>query len=88
MFYLAQVRCEADGSLVLSSIFDWYAADFGASQAALLAHLGSFASGPLKACLDAFNGTVEYDYDWSLNAAPAAPAAPSADGPFARIAGF
>ena len=49
MFYLAQVRCEADGSLVLSSIFDWYAADFGASQAALLAHLGSFASGPLKA---------------------------------------
>ena len=53
----------------------------------LLAHLRVYLL-ECQACLDAFNGTVEYDYDWSLNAAPAAPAAPSADGPFARIAGF
>jgi hypothetical protein len=63
------VRFEGD-SLVVSSIYRWYAADFGGSDAAVIAHLRGFAAAPLRARLDAAHRIARDDYDWSLNAAP------------------
>jgi hypothetical protein len=63
------VRFEGD-SLVVSSIYHWYAADFGGSDASVIAHLTSFAAAPLRARLDAAHRIARNDYDWSLNGAP------------------
>ncbi len=56
--------------LVVSSIFDWYAGDFGDSEAALLDHLKRYAEAPLRARLGAAGGIDGTDYDWALNEAP------------------
>ena len=64
------VRFEGD-SLVVSSIYHWYAADFGGSDAAVIAHLRGFAAPPLRARLDAAHRIARDHYDWSLNAPPA-----------------
>ena len=56
--------------LVVSSIFDWYAGDFGDSEAALLDHLKRYAEAPLRARLGAAGGIDGTDYDWTLNEAP------------------
>ena len=63
------VRFEGD-SLVVSSIYRWYAADFGGSDAAVIGHLRGFAAAPLRARLDAAHRIARADYNWSLNAAP------------------
>lgn len=60
------VRVAAKG-LTLSSIYKWYRADFGGSDASVLAHLRRYARGPLAARLDARPAIIGYDYDWSLN---------------------
>jgi len=60
------VHFEGD-TLTLSSIFDWYQSDFGASQAALLSYLVRLAAPELAARLGHFNGTIVYAYDWLLN---------------------
>jgi len=56
-----------DGKLVLSSIYDWFEADFGGSREGVLAHLRSYAGGELAQVLPGFAGKVQYAYDWSLN---------------------
>ncbi len=53
--------------LTLSSIYEWYQADFGGSEAGVLAHLRSWAAPPLDARLAGFAGRIRYEYDWSLN---------------------
>jgi len=58
-----------DGSLRLSSIFNWYRADFGDDRGALLGYLAGERA-DLAARLESYNGTIEYHYDWSLNDAP------------------
>jgi hypothetical protein len=63
------VRFVGDG-LVVSSIYRWYAADFGGTDAAVIGHLRGFAAAPLRARLDAAHRIARDDYDWSLNAAP------------------
>lgn len=63
------VRFDGDG-LVVSSIYHWYAADFGGSDASVIAHLTSFAAAPLRARLDSAHRIARDDYDWSLNVAP------------------
>lgn len=60
------VRFEGD-NLVVSSIYHWYAADFGGSDAAVIAHLKNFATAPLRARLDAAHRIARDEYDWSLN---------------------
>lgn len=60
------VSIEQNG-LVLSNIFDWYAEDFGDSEAELIAHLRSYAGAPLRAKLDASPEIADYRYDWALN---------------------
>ena len=54
--------------IVISSIYDWYAEDFGDTEESILEHLRRHADGELAAFLEGFEGAVEYDYDWSLNA--------------------
>jgi hypothetical protein len=56
-----------DDFLVISSIYDWYVEDFGGNQTSVLAHLRQYAEAGLAARLKDFAGSVDYEYDWSLN---------------------
>ena len=53
-------------TLVLSSIYDWYREDFGDFNE-LRKHLLSYLEGKQQVKLKAFNGDIEYRYDWTLN---------------------
>lgn len=53
----------SNGQLQLSSIYDWFAADFN-GQKGVLKHLARYRSG-----LAGFDGKVSFDYDWALNKA-------------------
>jgi len=55
------------GKLVLSSIYSWYAEDFGRGQAELIRHLQRYAESGLSAKLGAYTGKIGYAYDWNLN---------------------
>ena len=57
----------ADGRLTVSSIYKWFADDFGGAESAVLAHLARFAEPELAARLAGYDGRIRYDYDWSLN---------------------
>lgn len=57
-------------TLRLSSIFDWYAEDFGNDEQDLLAHLRRYATPELSTQLKDFEGDIDYHYDWSLNDTP------------------
>lgn len=61
------VRFEGD-ELVVSSIYKWYAADFGGSDARIIAHLARYADEPLRSRLQAATRIGRDTYDWSLNA--------------------
>ncbi len=56
-----------DGELIVSSIYKWYEADFGDSEAEVIEHLIEYASDELKTKLDEFDEIDDYEYDWSLN---------------------
>lgn len=51
------------GQVALSNVFDWYAADFGGTEAAVLAYVNRYASTPLPV------GTKigHLPYNWNLN---------------------
>ncbi|MBU0954068.1 MAG: DUF547 domain-containing protein [Spirochaetes bacterium] len=53
--------------LTLSSIYNWYAEDFGDNQQHLIAHLIQYADTDLSSRLQAYTGRIRYDYDWRLN---------------------
>jgi hypothetical protein len=63
------VRQRADGQMVISSIYSWFRADFGGSQAGVRAHLARYANAELKARLEAGARIAGDAYDWSLNGA-------------------
>jgi len=52
--------------LVLTSLMDWYGADFAASKSELLDYLSDFVSEELLDVL-AQDPTIVYEYDWNLN---------------------
>ncbi|WP_340693391.1 DUF547 domain-containing protein [Hyphomonas sp.] len=56
-----------DRGLVLSSIYDWFAADFGGSKQAVIDHLLKYADTGLAKQIQANPKIRSYDYDWSLN---------------------
>jgi len=56
-----------DGKLQVSSLYRWYAEDFGDSDLAVIEHLRSFARPPLAAALAGIETISGTDYDWSLN---------------------
>lgn len=55
------------GTLILSSIYDWFQLDFGGSEATLLSHLEKFAAPALASKLKTYRGTISYQYSWNLN---------------------
>ncbi|MEM6621661.1 MAG: DUF547 domain-containing protein [Pseudomonadota bacterium] len=55
-------RATSDGA-VLSSIFDWFAEDFGPNEDAVLAHVNEYRGAAIPGPVD------DYRYDWGLNAA-------------------
>ena len=54
--------------MVLSSVYDWFKEDFGGSEEGILEHLRLYAEGELAESLREFEGAIDYEYDWSLNA--------------------
>ena len=58
---------------VVSSIYsdDWYREDFGETDAEVIAHFLQYAEPELAEQLEGFDGIMEYEYDWRLNAPPA-----------------
>ncbi|MDP6518050.1 MAG: DUF547 domain-containing protein [Alphaproteobacteria bacterium] len=60
------VSISSDG-LVLSSLYDWYAEDFGADDRAVIDHLIRYADTDLAAALGQFDAIEGYRYDWRLN---------------------
>ena len=60
-----------DDQLVLSSIFDWYAEDFGDSQTAVLKYIKKYLiedrSKSVQRVIAQPTVNVSYDYDWNLN---------------------
>ncbi|MGI9306903.1 MAG: DUF547 domain-containing protein [Gammaproteobacteria bacterium] len=60
----AEVR---GGELHVSSIYAWFAEDFGGEDAAIIAHLKQYAAPELRARLDGISNIAGDDYDWSLN---------------------
>ena len=62
----AELLDEAFG--VVSSIYYWYHEDFGNSEAGVLEHLRKYAEGDLAEQLQGFDGSLDHEYDWNLNA--------------------
>ncbi len=56
-----------DGELVISSIYDWFAADFGGDEASVLAHLRHYAAPALAEKLIQHDRFDHSTYDWRLN---------------------
>lgn len=52
--------------LTLSSIYDWYASDFGANEQQILNSIDKYRTG-IK--LKGWSGDIKYQYDWQLNQA-------------------
>jgi hypothetical protein len=55
------------GRLTVSSIYDWFQADFGGSEQGVIEHLARYADSPLVEKLNGAGGIESYTYDWSLN---------------------
>lgn len=55
------------GNIVASSIYKWFQADFGGSEAAVLNHVRKYARKDLKSKLASKTAIDSYRYDWSLN---------------------
>jgi hypothetical protein len=56
-----------DSGITVSSIYDWFEADFGGSKQAVIAHLLKYADEDLAKEINANPRIRKYDYDWSLN---------------------
>ncbi len=56
-----------DDFIIISSIYKWYVADFGGTEKSVIEHLAKYADEALATRLKKFAGSVDYEYDWSLN---------------------
>lgn len=59
----------ANNSLRVSSIYEWFKADFGGNDAGVISHLRRFAEPALADQLVGVTRIGAHDYDWSLNGA-------------------
>jgi hypothetical protein len=57
----------ADGGIVASKIYDWFAEDFGGTEKGVIEHLLQYATGGRKEALQKATSIDEYHYHWSLN---------------------
>ncbi|HUP92308.1 MAG TPA: DUF547 domain-containing protein [Solimonas sp.] len=55
------------GKLYVSSIYQWFKADFGGDDAGVIAHLRQYAAPGLNQQLAGIRSIAGDDYDWSLN---------------------
>lgn len=55
------------GKVTASSIYEWFEADFGGGEQAVLAHVRKFATPERTAELSGISAISEYQYDWKLN---------------------
>lgn len=62
------VAVGANGTVTVSSIYNWFQGDFGGSKAGVFTHLRKFASPELAAKLKD-KASYRDDYDWGLNEA-------------------
>jgi hypothetical protein len=53
-----------DGKLVVSSIYDWFEADFGGSDAGVIKYLRRYAQPPLKEALRGVEEVDDHQYEW------------------------
>ena len=53
--------------LQLSSIYEWFRADFGGSEESVVRHLQRYAEPVLAEKLKSFKGKLSYEYDWRIN---------------------
>jgi hypothetical protein len=60
-----------NGRLRVSSIYEWFKADFGGDDAGVIAHLRSHAGPDLARALESIARVSGHDYDWAINRAPA-----------------
>jgi hypothetical protein len=60
-----------ENTLKVSSLYKWFASDFGANEAAIVSHLDKYAEAKLATALALHPKITEYAYDWSLNDARA-----------------
>ena len=67
--FLQHPRAVSDqnGTLVLTSLFDWYGADFAETQSEMFDYLSDFVSPDLVELMND-EPEVKYNYDWKLNA--------------------
>jgi Protein of unknown function, DUF547 len=56
-----------DSDLVVSSIYNWFGADFGGSERDLIEHLKRYARPELRARLERVRSIDDDRYDWRLN---------------------
>ena len=56
-----------DDFIIISSIYKWYVVDFGGTEKSVIEHLVKHADKALAARLRKFVGSIDYEYDWSLN---------------------
>lgn len=54
------------GKAKASSIYDWFRADFGGTDAGVIAHMKKYAEPALKAKLETITAISDHDYDWAL----------------------
>ena len=54
-------------TLVLSSIYSWFAGDFGGSEKTVLQHIEKYATHDTLSKLQNYQGQIAYDYPWQLN---------------------
>lgn len=59
------VRVEGN-SLVLNSVFEWYASDFGDTNSAVLAYISENTSDAMRQAMDGLS-RISFDYNWDLN---------------------
>ena len=55
-------------ALRVSSIYKWYAPDFGGTDGRVIAHLARYAAAPLAARLGQTSRIAGDDYNWAINA--------------------
>jgi len=55
------------GRLQVSSIYKWFQADFGGSEAGVISHLLKYAQGNLADTLKTYKKGLRFEYNWELN---------------------
>ncbi|UPT62746.1 MAG: DUF547 domain-containing protein [Hyphomonadaceae bacterium JAD_PAG50586_4] len=61
------VSIDPQGRVRVSTIYRWFAGDFGGNTVGVLTHLRRYASPELQARLDGATAISHYGYDWTLN---------------------